>query len=188
MHPENLRVHHVYSERSGNNTRTQRQLHSGSPRSMQVSAMTILLKQLVSMLQLQLTQPHILTTFITHKWCQVFQFTILFPVSLNTIYFISASPSISIGSTSAWMPLSYQSRSSKTWNTLCMPCKTAQEDKYRLYAVLSIHWVTMNRPTNLSLIFWVLWSRRLRVNNKTLAPTSNSACCCLVSAYFFWYY
>ena len=56
--------------------------------SMQVSAMMILLKQLISMLQLQLTQPHILTTIITSKRCQVLQFTITLSMSLNGSYFI----------------------------------------------------------------------------------------------------
>ena len=46
--------------------------HSGhytteAQRQRKVSNDTILLKQLVSMLQLQLTQPHILTTIITSK-------------------------------------------------------------------------------------------------------------------------
>ena len=69
-------------------TLEQRQLNSGSPTSTQVSAMTILLKQLVSMLQLKLTQPHILTTIITYKQCQVLKVSIAFPVSLNTSYFV----------------------------------------------------------------------------------------------------
>ena len=59
---------------------------------MQVSAMTILLKQLVSMLQLQLTQPHILTTIITSKQRQVLQLTITLSMSLNGSYFILSFP------------------------------------------------------------------------------------------------
>ena len=55
---------------------------------MQVSTIMILLKQLISMLQLQLTQPHILTTIVTDKQCQVLQFTITLSISLNGSYFI----------------------------------------------------------------------------------------------------
>ena len=40
------------------------------------------------MLQLQLTQPHILTTIITNKQRQVLQFTITLSMSLNGSYFI----------------------------------------------------------------------------------------------------
>ena len=50
--------------------------------------MMILLKQLVSMLQLQLTQPYILTTIITSKQHQVLQLTITQSMSLNGSYFI----------------------------------------------------------------------------------------------------
>ena len=50
----------VTLEHSGNYT-------AEAQRQPQVSATMILLKQLVSMLQLQLTQPHILTTIITSK-------------------------------------------------------------------------------------------------------------------------
>ena len=56
--------------------------------STQVSAMTILLKQLISMLQLQLSQPHILTTIITSKRCQVLYLSITYSMPLNGIYFI----------------------------------------------------------------------------------------------------
>ena len=155
---------------------------------MQVSATAILLKQLISMLQLQLTQPHILTTIITSKWCQVLYSPLrtLCPLIAATSY--SASPSILIGGTSAWTPLSYQSRSSETWNTLCTPRKAAREDRSSLYAVSPICYITTNGPTNLSLNFRVPCSRRLRIDNKTLVPTSNSACHRLASAYFFWYY
>ena len=55
---------------------------------MQVSVTTILLKQLVSMLQLQLTQPHILTTIITSKQRQVLYLSITYSMPLNGIYFI----------------------------------------------------------------------------------------------------
>ena len=55
---------------------------------MKVSATMILLKQLISMLQLQLAQPHILTTIITSKRRQVLYLTIMFPMSLNGSYFI----------------------------------------------------------------------------------------------------
>ena len=48
----------------------------------------ILLKQLVSMLQLQLTQPHILITIVTSKRRQVLQLTITLPMSLYGSYFI----------------------------------------------------------------------------------------------------
>ena len=55
---------------------------------MQVSTMMILLKQLVSMLQLQLTQPHLLTTIITSKQRQVLYLSITYSVPLNGSYFI----------------------------------------------------------------------------------------------------
>ena len=48
----------------------------------------ILLKQLVSMLQLQLTQPHIFTTIITSKRRQVLYLSITYSMSFNGIYFI----------------------------------------------------------------------------------------------------
>ena len=55
---------------------------------MQVSATTILLKQRISMLQLQLTQPHILTIIITSEQRQVLQLSITLSMSLNGSYFI----------------------------------------------------------------------------------------------------
>ena len=88
MHPKDSRIHHVYSGRSGSNTRTQRQLHSGSPTSTQVSATKILLKQLISMVQLQLTQPHIFTTIVTSKRRQVLYLSITYSMPLNGSYFI----------------------------------------------------------------------------------------------------
>ena len=48
----------------------------------------ILPKQLVSMLQLQLTQPHILTTIITSKQRQVLYLSITHSMPLNGSYFI----------------------------------------------------------------------------------------------------
>ena len=95
------------------------------------------------MLQLQLTQPHILTTIITSKRRQVLYLSITYSMSFDGSYFI-LSFSIDLD----WWHVSVNAvvlpitSSSETWNTLCTPRKAAREDRSSLYAVLPIRYVT----------------------------------------------
>ena len=84
--------------------------------------MMILLKQLISMLQPQLTQPHILTTIITYKRCQGLKLAITFPVSLDTSYF-TLSFSINLN----WWHISM--------NTIVLPIMKQQDIEHVMHTM-----------------------------------------------------
>ena len=89
---------------------------------MQLSMMMILLQQLVSMFQLQCSQPDILTTIITYKQCQALQLTIVLIISLYTQDFI-LSFSVNLN----WRHISM--------NTIVLPIAQQQHMKHIMHTM-----------------------------------------------------